>query len=64
MDGRAHSKTNGTHGGSMHKVVQWLLSPLIRLLEGSYTSGIETCEYMGRLSRVPRADTREGRRAA
>ena len=48
----------------MHKVVQWLLSPLIRLLDGSYTSGIETCEYMRRLSSVPRADTRQARKAA
>jgi hypothetical protein len=51
-------------GGAMGALKRWLMARLVALLEGSWTSGAESCDYLRRLSAVPSHDAREERRAA
>jgi len=51
-------------GGTMRRLVRWLLRPLVRFMDGFYVSGADSCEYLGRLAAVPASEARERRRAA
>jgi hypothetical protein len=46
------------------RFIGWLLAPFCWLLEGSFTSGTESCNYLRRLAAVPPARNHEERRAA
>jgi len=48
----------------MRAIKRWLLAPFVGLFGDTWTSGAETCDYLGRLKAVPAIDTREVRRAA
>ena len=48
----------------MPRLVSWLLTPVMRLFDGAWTSGAEACDYIARLRAVPETDAREERRAA
>lgn len=48
----------------MRAIKRWWLAPLVALFGGTWTSGAESCDYLGRLKAVPAIDTREVRRAA
>ena len=48
----------------MRAVLKWLLRPIDRLFEDTWSSGAESCDYLARLKAVPAIDAREDRRAA
>ena len=48
----------------MRALVRWLLAPVVAHLEGTWTSGVESCDYIARLRAVPALDAREERHAA
>lgn len=48
----------------MRAFMKWLLAPVFAMLEGTWTSGAESCDYLARLNAVPAINARDERRAA